>query len=218
VKVLPALLTLFVFFVTSISAADAQVRRAPAGGGGAGRAVPRAVAPAAGHVVVGRPGGGYPGGGYPGGAYPYYRPGGYYYGGHYPYYGSSFSIGLYGGYPFGFGYSVGFSYGYPYGYGYPAYGYPWSTAYYAGYPYGGFGYVAAAPSYSTYGSVRIEGAPPNAQVFADGYYAGVADDKVNLTPGVHRVEIRVVGAPPITFDVQIQPGQTITYRAELPRN
>ncbi len=202
-KLFPVVLALMVLSLVA-SPADAQARR---GGGGGGRAVPRASAP------VIRGGGGRP---FVGGGVRVVRP---YYGGYYrPYYGyggyyrPGFSIGIYGGYPFGYGY---YGYGYPYYYGgyYGAYGYP---AY--GYPYG---YVGAV---SAYGGVRIQGAPEDAQVFADGYYVGVVDDfdgsfqHMNLTPGAHRIEIRPRDQAPVSFDVQVQAGQTITYRADLPHN
>jgi hypothetical protein len=114
-----------------------------------------------------------------------------------PYYRSNFTFGFYGGYPFRY-----YPYGYvPYGY----YGYP-------------SGYVVPAPTVA-YGSLRIQGAPADAQVFADGYYAGVVGDfdgayqHLNLPPGSHHVEIRIAGSAPIEFDVRTEPGQTITYHA-----
>jgi hypothetical protein len=135
-----------------------------------------------------------------------YRP--YYYG-HRP----GLTIGFYAGF--------GHPYGFPYRYGYT---YP----YYPGlYPYGSYAYplpppayVTAAPGYA-YGGVRIEDAPPDAQVFVDGYYVGVVDDfdgpfqHLNLTAGPHQIEIRASGYQPITFDVNVQPGRTITYRAPI---
>src|SRR4029453_19071627 len=141
---------------------------------------------------------------YRGGAYyrPYYRS--YYRPFYRPFYGygSAFSIGFYAGYPFyGYGY-----YGYPYGYYRPYYGYPYGYPYgayppYAGsdaYPgaYGGYGSVEA------YAGVRIQGAPPNAEVFADGNSVGIADDfdgtteRLELTPGAHSIEIRAPGMNP----------------------
>ncbi len=72
----------------------------------------------------------------------------------------------------------------------------------------------------TYGGVRITEAPRDAQVFADGYYVGIVDDfdgafqHVNLEAGQHRIEVRAAGIPPISFDVYIQPGRTITLRAD----
>ena len=195
------------------ASADAQARRGPAGGGTtAARAVARPVyAPGVGHpgapVYPAHPYYPYYGYGY---RYPYYPYYGYGYG--YPYYpyGSGLTIGLGFGFPYG-SVSFGYTWGYPYGY----YGYA--------YPYAPAGYVAAAPA-PAYGSVRITGAPANAQVYADGYYAGIAGDfagssqHLDLNPGSHHIEIRVSGAPAIMFDVQVQAGQTITYHADPLRN
>jgi hypothetical protein len=134
-----------------------------------------------------------------------------------PYYGyrSSLAFGLYG-YPYGsFGYGYyPYGFGYPYGpYGYASFGYDGYPGY--GYPaYGAAGYGGGEP----YGSVRIEGPNRDAQVFADGYYVGVVDDfdgtfqHLNLEAGPHRIEIRTPNAPAITFDVNVEPGRTITYR------
>jgi hypothetical protein len=215
-KVLVIVLAATAVSLVCAASADAQARRAPAGGATA-RAVPRTVyAPGGGahpgggpiypyHPYYGRP--------YYGYGYPYYP----YYGYGYPYYpyGSGLTIGLGFGFPYG-AVSVGYTYGYGYPYGYyGGYGYA--------YPYAPAGYVAAAPA-PAYGGVRIAGAPVNAQVFADGYYAGIAGDfagssqHLDLTPGPHRIEIRVSGAPAITFDVQVQAGQTITYHADPPRS
>ena len=124
----------------------------------------------------------------------YYYPYGYY-----PY---GLSLGFYAGYPYGY-------YGYPYSYG--AYGYRYGY----GYPEG---YVAVGPG-AAYGAVRIQGAPRDAQVYADGYYVGIVDDfdgtfqHLNLVPGAHRIEIRAPGAPPTAVDIRVEPGQTITYHA-----
>jgi hypothetical protein len=199
----------------TLVATDAAAQRRGGGGpgrtGGGGRtmgqAVPRGAVRGGGprvvgspRVVVGSP----------------YRS--YYYRSYYrPYYRPGISIGFYAGYPFyGYGY-----YGYPYGY----YGRPYG---YYGYPYGygyGYGYGYAYPAVYGYGyggdaysGVRIQGAPPNAEVFADGYYVGIADDfdnafqRLELTPGAHSIEIRSPGVPPVEFDVNIQPGRTVTLR------
>ena len=73
-----------------------------------------------------------------------------------------------------------------------------------------------------YGGLRIVDAPRDAQVFADGYYVGIVDDfdgafqHLNLEPGPHRVEIHHPGfAAPVAFDVDVQPGRTITLRADV---
>jgi hypothetical protein len=94
--------------------------------------------------------------------------------------------------------------------------YPYAT--YPGYVPGAYGYFNVAPGV-VYGSLRIVDAPPNAQVFVDGYYAGVVDDydgvfqHLNLEPGPHHIEIEVPGYPRTGFDVRVDPGRTITYHA-----
>jgi hypothetical protein len=196
-------LTLAVF-AAGVSVAEAGQHHQGGGGGGSaavGRAVPRG---------GGGSGGGYPGGGggHPGGAYPApYHGGGYYnrpYYGYYGYYGYP-----YGYYPYGFGLSIGFGFGYPYGYGGAYWGYP-----YGGYAYGYPGYAA-----STYGGVRITDAAKDAAVYADGYYVGTVEDfdgslqQLNLEAGPHHIEVMRQGAPSSAVDVNIRPGQTITYRA-----
>lgn len=120
---------------------------------------------------------------------------------------------IHGAFGLNYGYRNGYLYGYPYPYSfmYGSYGYGY------GYP----GYGAAYGASGAYGGVRIEGAPRDAQVFADGYYAGVVDDfdgvfqHLDLEPGPHQIEIRALEAPPIVFNVQVQPGRTITYRANI---
>ncbi|HEY7292197.1 MAG TPA: hypothetical protein VH583_20340 [Vicinamibacterales bacterium] len=168
-----------------------------------------------------RPPGYYPGRGY--GYYPYHP--------YYPYYGYGYP---YYGYPYYGGYCCGasFSFGIGVGFGYPAYAYPYA---YGAYPYyGGVTYTTAPPAPAQgggggtgdvnathsveYGGVRIQNAPRDAQVYVDGYYSGIVDDfdgsgqHMNLSAGVHKVEIHITGQAPIEFDVNVQPGQTITYR------
>jgi hypothetical protein len=134
---------------------------------------------------------------------PYYRP------------GITFGLfGAYGYYPYGYPYYYGSPYAYPaYGYAYPGYGYPPPPA--PGYD------VSAAPGAGAYGGLKIQGAPRDAQVFVDGYYTGIVGDfdgalqYLNLQAGPHKIEIRAQGRQPVEFDVNIQPGQTITYHAEI---
>ena len=122
------------------------------------------------------------------------------------------------GFPFGYrpyGYRPGWSldlyFGQPYStYGYPAYEYPSA----------GYGYYSVAPG-RAYGAIRIVDAPRDAQVFVDGYYAGVVDDydgvfqHLNLEAGPHHIQIEAQGYPPIAFDVRVEPGQTVTYHANI---
>ena len=135
-----------------------------------------------------------------------YRPGvglGFYYGSPWfigPY---TYGLGSYYGYPYGYD-----GYGYGYG-GYPAYGYG-----------GRYGRYGAGPS----GGVRLAVTERDAEVYVDGYYAGVVDDfdgalqRVDLDPGPHHIEIRANDSEPVSFDVNVEPGRTITYSASLRRS
>lgn len=131
---------------------------------------------------------------------PLHTIGGRYYPSVHTYIGLGLSSGYaYYGYAWPYGY--GFPFAHPYGvyaYGYPAYGYP--------------------PAIAAYGDIRIQGAPKDAQVYVDGYYAGIVDDfdgtfqRLNVEAGLHRIEIVLPGARPLAFDVNAQPGRTITIR------
>lgn len=119
----------------------------------------------------------------------------------------------------------------PYGYRPPGFRPGWSVNLYFGRPYGAwrsypgyygggaYGYFDIAPGFA-YGSLRIVDAPRDAQVFVDGYYAGIVDDydgvfqRLNLEPGGHQIEIDVYpGVPPLYFDVYVEPGRTVTIHA-----
>jgi hypothetical protein len=192
-KSLPVIFAAAVCLAAPAHDASAQARAAGRSGTAVGQAVPRAGAP--GRIAPRVGVGPYGRFGYP------YRPG--------------IGFGFYGafGYPF-YGY---YGYGYPYFYGYP-YGYPY-YGYCYGYPPPVPGYVGAGYSY---GGVRIQDAPRQAQVFADGYYVGIVDDfdgtfqHLNLPAGAHKIEIRPAAGPAATFDVRVQPGLTITYHAGMP--
>ena len=115
--------------------------------------------------------------------------------------------GGYGGYyPWGYG-GLGFG-------GYSGYYDPW----YDPYPpvYGGGGNY----DYDD-GALRLKVKPRDASVYVDGYYAGKVDDfdgllqKMRLSEGPHRIEVRLQGYESLAFDVRIEPDQTITYHGEL---
>lgn len=142
------------------------------------------------------------------------------------------ALGLYYGYPFAYGPTAWGPYGYGYGrfaYGAAPLGFGYGPMWYGGigapygygfggYGYGGYGY---GYPYRTYGGVRIDVPQLDAEVYVDGYYAGIVDDfdgvlqQVNLEPGPHRIEIRAGGYEPVSFEVNAVPGRTITYRAAL---
>jgi hypothetical protein len=97
----------------------------------------------------------------------------------------------------------------------------WSQDYgYAGYPtYASDPFDAAGPT----GGLRLKIEPKDAEVFVDGYFAGLVDDfnghfqQLKLTAGPHRIEVRAVGYQPLVFDVSIQPRHTTEYRGMLQR-
>jgi hypothetical protein len=228
----------------AVGVADVSAQHRGGGGGGrpaghGGGGAPRGVAGPRGAVVAG-PRGGVVAGPRGAVAFPRYYGSGYGYYGHaryiyprvvgvYPYrpyyypYRPGITVGFYAGFGFGYPYYYG-AYPYPYPY-YGAYGYPYP---YGGYPYAASGYgppapqnyVSAQPGVA-YGGVRIEGAPKDAQVFADGNYVGVVEDfdgpvrHLNLPAGSHQIEIRPNGMQPIAFDVNVQGGQTMSVHADV---
>jgi hypothetical protein len=147
----------------------------------------------------------------------YYYPGYYYpgWGSYYPGYG-------WGGY-LGWGYGLSY-YSDPFWYG--GFGYPGYYGGYSGYGYGEYGGSGVARGYNYTGSLKLKVKPKEAEVYADGYFVGIVDDfdgmfqDLSLTADPtgktsHKIEIRAPGAKPLTFEVRLQPGQSITYRGEL---
>ena len=126
--------------------------------------------------------------------------------------------------------SFGLGFGYPYGFlGYPFYS-PWYSPYwYPGYAYGpgyGYGYGwGGYPTWSEYaedqGGIRLDMKPRDAQVYVDGYYAGIVDDfdgssqHLTLDTGHHKIEVRAPGMETLTLDVNILRRETIRYRGGL---
>jgi len=114
----------------------------------------------------------------------------------------------------GFGaYSAYGAYG---AYGYGAYGAPYAP--YAHYAH----YAHYAPGYGRdVGGIRLRIRPRDAQVFVDGYYAGLVDDfdgtfqQLRLEPGGHKIEIRMPGFEDLAMDVHVQPGRTISLHEDL---
>jgi hypothetical protein len=159
------------------------------------RAVPRGARPNPGASVIGqatlRPNGpGQPGRpSYNWGYWDYYYPWYYY------------NPWFYGVGAFGWG-----SYGYPYSWGDSPYG-----------EYDGNGYAGEAGE----GTLKLKVDPNDAEVYVDGYYTGIVDDfdgafqGLKLEAGPHKIEIRAPGFRTITFDVRIEPHDTVTYRGEL---
>ena len=97
---------------------------------------------------------------------------------------------------------------------YRAYGGAYGAPYAAYAPYAfGFG--------SDIGGIRLRVSPRDAQVFVDGYYAGLVDDfdgsfqSLRLEQGGHRIEIHRPGFEDLELDVHVQAGRTITLSEDL---
>ena len=104
----------------------------------------------------------------------------------------------------------------PFYYGYNGSGYGYGPGIYS--PYGGY------PTYAyphEAGAVRLKIRPRDAQVFVDGYYAGLVDDfdgvfqSLKLEAGGHKIEIRMPGFEDLGLDVHVQPGRTVTLEEFL---
>ncbi len=86
----------------------------------------------------------------------------------------------------------------------------WGTAGWGAYPMWG-----GSTTFNT-GALRLRVRPRDAQVFVDGYFAGVVDQfdgtfqSLRLAPGGHKIEVRMPGFETLTFDVHIQPDRTMT--------
>jgi hypothetical protein len=70
------------------------------------------------------------------------------------------------------------------------------------------------------GWLELTLAPGEAQVYIDGYYAGVVSDfnqpgGLAVEAGPHRVEIRAAGYDTASFDVRLTPERTLAYREDL---
>ena len=115
-------------------------------------------------------------------------------------------------------------YPYAYGYGPAGRGYFYFDLHYDSYVW----HPRSALRYGDYGSygyptgeLRLQVEPRQAQVFVDGYYAGTVDSfdgvfqSLRLEAGPYQIEIVLEGYEPLVFDVQIAPGEKVTYRGQL---
>ncbi|MGE3470828.1 MAG: PEGA domain-containing protein [Vicinamibacterales bacterium] len=114
---------------------------------------------------------------------------------------------------------VGFGYGYydpfwgPWGWG-PS----WSLGF--GYP---FGYPPFGPAFAgaAAGSARLRVSPTSAEVYVDGYMAGVVDDfdgffqRLDVAPGEHELTFYLDGFQTVTQRVLFQPGRTLDIRYDM---
>jgi hypothetical protein len=102
-------------------------------------------------------------------------------------------------------------YGSPFFYADPWYGFPPYGPY--PYPYRYYGYPEA--------SVHVEVTPKNAEVYIDGYYAGVVDDydgtfqRLRVEPGEHEIEIYADGFRPFHQKVYLAVDRTFKIKQAL---
>ncbi len=101
-----------------------------------------------------------------------------------------------------------------YGYYWPAYG-PYNWGWYP-YPYG---YYPPYYAYRDYlSSARVQVTPRDAQVYVDGYFAGMVDDfdgllqRLRVEPGEHEIQLYREGYRTITEKVLFRPGETYRIR------
>jgi PEGA domain len=102
---------------------------------------------------------------------------------------------------------------YPY---YPfAFGFGWGPWY--PYPYYGYPYYSVDPG----GSLKLEVKPPLAEVYVDGYYAGIVDDfdgtfqRLHTTPGEHEISLFLDGYKAIHQKLYVQPNVTTKVKYEM---
>jgi hypothetical protein len=106
-----------------------------------------------------------------------------------------------GGY---YGPAFGLQYGYPYPYPYPVH------------PYG-YGYGPYDPD----ASVKLEVKPKNAEVYVDGFYAGVVDDfdgsfqRLHVEPGEHEIELWLQGFKTVRQKVYLTPNKTFKVKYQM---
>ena len=161
----------------------------------------------------------------------------------------SYGRGSYGYRSYGYGGAYGYANGYaysPYYYAPRALAYRYAPRHYygsgghlsiyfgigSGYLYGSaysgriYGYRGGAASYGGgqyYGDIRLDVNPPDAEVYVDGYYAGIVDDfdgqyqRLALEAGPHKIEIGARGLQSQVFDVYVDPSRTVELRADLLR-
>ena len=94
-------------------------------------------------------------------------------------------------------------------------GYFWSGGYY--YPR----YYYAYRAYPERASLRIQADPPQAEVYVDGYYAGIVDDfdglfqRLHVTPGTHEITLRLNGFRTWSAEIYAAPRSTVKLHQDL---
>ncbi|MBX7186064.1 MAG: hypothetical protein K1Y01_13050 [Vicinamibacteria bacterium] len=93
-------------------------------------------------------------------------------------------------------------------------------SYYTGRVYGYRSGITSYGRYVSYGDLRLRDFPRDAEVYVDGYYAGVVDDfdgffqRLTLEVGPHEIEVADRRYGSQFFDVYVDPYNTIDVHAE----
>jgi hypothetical protein len=104
--------------------------------------------------------------------------------------------------------------------------YGWGSGYRFGSPYTGrvYGYVPPRAVYGArryYGDIRLQVRPRFAEVYVDGYYAGLVDNfdgvfqRLTLEVGPHEIEIGAPGYEPQYYQVYVDPVRTVDLYGDL---
>jgi hypothetical protein len=86
-------------------------------------------------------------------------------------------------------------------------------------PYPYYGYGAYPIGVRASGEVRVLAAPKQAEVYVDGFYAGVVDDfdgtfqRMHITPGGHAITLHLEGYRTVTQNIYVTP--TDTFKLQL---
>jgi PEGA domain-containing protein len=110
----------------------------------------------------------------------------------------------------------------------------WSYPYYPYYPYieyqwhqdnsdpsyGSFPPAYNSPSETENGGITLDATPPDALVYADNNYAGMANSFSSSQPlwlaaGSHRIELLATGFAPVSLEVNVVAGRVVPYRVNL---
>ena len=94
--------------------------------------------------------------------------------------------------------------------------------------WGPYGYGYGPYAYGNYGGraesdVRVEVIPKQAEVYVDGYYAGLADDfdgafkHLHTTPGGHAITLHLEGYRTVTQNIYVPPETTFKLRDTMER-
>lgn len=85
------------------------------------------------------------------------------------------------------------------------------------YAYGGYPLALSRPR----ADVKVEVTPKQAEVYVDGFYAGVADDfdgafkRLHVTPGGHAISLHLAGYRTTTENIYAAPGSTVKVKLEM---